>query len=813
MPVHPFQTNFTTGEITEQLSARTDWERYKNAAGTLQNFVCRPYGGVARRAGLSYLGAAADQEARCRLLPFRVSATVAYVLELSPFSMRIWRDRALIGVTLPTPYTEAELRAIHFAQSADVMYLCHPSHPVYKLSRTTATTFTLAPVQFDAPPSVELGIQPGVALTLSAVSGNGVTVTAGAAYWNIGDEGRHIRLGAGVGVITDVSSPTVATMDVLEPFASTSLASGAWTLEDSPQVTLVVMYQDPALTFLMAGVTGSDVLAEARPPGAPFPTPFFTVSDIGLAIREVGSGTGRALIAKMDSVANYIRIDIHSAFSAMTLPAGQWELEGSSKGALQPMVHIITKDGLAGFHPEEQSGYLRLLGGVVEIRSATATEVFGRLVAPFTPEIRLMSPPGAWSREVPAWSAPRGYPGCVTFSQSRLWFAGTRAQPDTIWGSATGDYEVFALGPDEDDAVEYALAGNGMNLIRWLKGIASGSTTGIAAGTVGGEITLEGGQEAPLTPANVRARERTYYGCDDTVDAIQTNNLVIFLQRGARRIREFTFALEQDSYVAPDLTLTAEHLTRAGLVEMAHANSPESLIFALTADGVLLSCAYERPESVVAWSHHVTPGVFESVAVIPNACGTADEVWVAVNRTIDDELRRTIEVFDGRLNTDAALVYEGAAVGTFTGLAHLDGAQVKAIDQDGTVYDLIVTGDMITLPDGAAATRLEVGLHYTSTLETLRPEMAGPQGTIQARRKHWSWLVARLYCTKSRLLWNGEFLLELPEGTTAGADYTGDSARVTQFSWNREGKITLQTLDPLPATVLGLTGTIQVDDP
>jgi hypothetical protein len=215
---------------------------------------------------------------------------------------------------------------------------------------------------------------------------------------------------------------------------------------------------------------------------------------------------------------------------------------------------------------------------------------------------------------------------------------------------------------------------------------------------------------------------------------------------------------------------------------------------------------------VVAWSHHVTAGVFESVCVIPNSCGTADEVWVAVSRTIGEEERRSIEVFDGRLNTDAALVYEGAATGTFTGLAHLNGTQVKAIDQDGVVYDLVVTGGTITLPGGAGATRLEVGLHYTSTLETLRPELAGPQGTIQARRKHWSYLIARLYCTKSRLLWNGEFLLELPEGTPPG-DYTGDSARVTQFGWNREGKITLQTLDPLPATVLGLTGTLSVDDP
>jgi hypothetical protein len=814
-PVHPWASSFTTGEVTPQLLARVDWDRFKNAAGNLTNFVCRPYGGVARRAGLSYVGAAADQDARCYLIDFRVSETVAYVCEFSDLSLRIWREREPVpGATLASPYEVGDLRALRTAQSADVMYLCHPDYPPHKLVRTSPTTFTLSAVQFDAPPTVEIGITPLTGLTLSATTGSSVTVTAGAAYWNDGDPGRHIRAGTGVGVITDVTSPTTATLHVLEPFASTTLAAGAWTLEDSPQVSLAVMYQDPVLGLAMdaGGAVGVNILANATVPGAATGTPFWTQSDVGLHIREVGSGTGSAIIESLDS-STYIRLTIDTAFSSGSLPPGNWEIEGSSKGAYQPLVHIRVKDGFSGFHPEEQSGYLRLLGGVVEIQTATATEVTGRLVAPFTPDVRLISPPGAWSREVSAWDDDRGYPGCCAFNQSRLWFAGSPAQPDTIWGSVTGDYEVFALGPDDDDAVEYALAvSSGMNLIRWVKGMAAGSTTGLAIGTSAAEISLEGGQEAPLTPSNVRARERTYYGCDFTVDAITTNNLVLFLQRGGRRIREFTYALEQDAFVAPDLTLTAEHLTRAGIVEMVHANSPDSLIFALTADGVLLACAYERPEAVVAWTHHVTQGVFESVCVIPNHCGTGDELWVAVARTLDGEVRRSIEVFDGRLNTDAALVYEGVATGNFTGLTHLAGATVKAIDQEDTVYDLVVDGSgEVTLPGGASATRLEVGLHYTSTLETLRPELAGPQGTIQARRKHWSYTIARLYCTKSRLLWNGEFLLELPEGTPAG-DYTGDSARVTNLGWSREGILTLQTLDPLPATVLGISGALSVDD-
>jgi hypothetical protein len=160
-----------------------------------------------------------------------------------------------------------------------------------------------------------------------------------------------------VGVITDVTSPTTATLHVLEPFASTTLAAGAWTLEDSPQVSLAVMYQDPVLGLAMdaGGAVGVNILANATVPGAATGTPFWTQSDVGLHIREVGSGTGSAIIESLDS-STYIRLTIDTAFSSGSLPPGNWEIEGSSKGAYQPLVHIRVKDGFSGFHPEEQSG-------------------------------------------------------------------------------------------------------------------------------------------------------------------------------------------------------------------------------------------------------------------------------------------------------------------------------------------------------------------------------------------------------------------------------------------------------------------------
>ena len=50
--------------------------------------------------------------------------------------------------TLTTTYLTADLPQLKFAQSADVMYICHPDYSVKKLSRTGHTSWTITEVDF-----------------------------------------------------------------------------------------------------------------------------------------------------------------------------------------------------------------------------------------------------------------------------------------------------------------------------------------------------------------------------------------------------------------------------------------------------------------------------------------------------------------------------------------------------------------------------------------------------------------------------------------------------------------------------------------
>lgn len=750
MPAHPWQTNFTAGELTEQLLARTDWQKYANGAACLKNFLVRPHGGAARRAGTIYVGATKDPTGRVRLVRFEFSTTQAYILEFGNLYVRFWANRGPVTsggvpVELVTPYTTAELRELRFEQSADVLYIAHRDHAPAKLERLAATVFRLQTIKFNPPPTFEEETLPAATLTLTATTGDSVTATASAPVFLAGDLGRELRSGPGRASIMTVVSTSVLTINILDDFLTTGpIAASTW------------------------GIFGS--------PNAGTLTP--------------------SIIAPVNGV-------------------------------------VTLTSSLAAFRVADVGAYVYLNDGIVKITTFTSTTV---VVGVILKELSVITaaPSGTWTVERPSWSVGRGFPGTVALHDQRLWWAGSSEFPDGVWGSVVGDYENFAVGPNDDDSLFFQLASPGVDLIRWMKGLPDG----LGLGTLAGEVTITGGTDQPITPTTVTVRTPTTYGSDYIVDAIRISNVVLFVQRGAMRVREFAFDfVSTNSYVAPDLTIIAEHLTRLGVVETAYASSPDSILFAVRSDGILLTLTYERLETVVGWSHHDTQGLFESVAVIPNACGTGDEVWVAVNRTVvggaywatgywapkywhadywaqtADVDRRYIEIFDGSANTDASLFYAGAAAGTFAGLNHLEGLTVKAITLDGTVYDLVVVGGAITLPNAATTTELEVGLHFTSTLQTLRPELTTAIGTAQARIKHWNHVTLRVACTWGVLTLNGE-PVEYPETITVGptAPFTGDMHRKFNLGWDREGQLTVQTTEPKPCTILGITGAIQLDD-
>ena len=90
-----------------------------------------------------------------RTVGFIYSETIAYTIEFGNLYASFFYDGALLdtdGAPIATPYLTADLPQLQFKQLGDVMWIIHPSYAPRKLSRTTATTFSLDKIVFDRGP-------------------------------------------------------------------------------------------------------------------------------------------------------------------------------------------------------------------------------------------------------------------------------------------------------------------------------------------------------------------------------------------------------------------------------------------------------------------------------------------------------------------------------------------------------------------------------------------------------------------------------------------------------------------------------------
>lgn len=131
---------------------------------------------------------------------------------------------------IASPYLEADLFQLKFTQSADVLYIAHPSYAPRKLTRTAHTTWTLTTIDFQDGPY--LSTKTDLTITPSGTTGN-VTLTASSSLWASTDVGRLVRLKHGSTwtwfAVTAYTSATVVNADV-KSTSTTASASAAYRL-------------------------------------------------------------------------------------------------------------------------------------------------------------------------------------------------------------------------------------------------------------------------------------------------------------------------------------------------------------------------------------------------------------------------------------------------------------------------------------------------------------------------------------------------------------------------------------------------------
>ncbi|MDL2281345.1 hypothetical protein LJC10_05790, partial [Selenomonadales bacterium OttesenSCG-928-I06] len=589
-PVHLVQSSFTGGEISKDVASRVDLEKYNSALLKAENAIIKPYGGIYKRQGTVFIGETEYADRKSILVKFNFTSEICYMLEIGHLYTNVWDTQEnCVIFTIGTPYIEAELPNLKFTQSADVMYIASGSHPVKRIVRYAADNWQLEELEINNGPYEPINPDSENELEIRILSENkkdrDVKITATKA----GTFTRDI-LGSLLKISHDIPGQDQVKGCVANPAVITDyiMCGSTWKISTSGKWkgTMKVMYcnfiDDPSK------LESWKVLRS-----------YTSNEDVNI----IESGTVEECC--------WIRVDT-----------------SNNTNTLQATLNIF---------PYTHTAHVR----ITEVENSNVLDledgkwVYAKILEVFNSTEKTAD--WFWG----SFNDRYGYPSCTTFFQDRLVLAATRKNPHAVYMSKSGDYSNFgvvkASGKVTDDsAISINLISRELFKINHLV-----PTPDLVILTEGNEWIVSGRET--VTPSKIVPNVQTSRGCS-AVEPLYIGNRIIYIQKRGAVLRDMGYSYEVDNYTGDDLTLLAKHMVKGkDIVDTAYAQEPDSVIFLVRNDGVMLCLTYIREQQVFAWTRVITDGEFESVVSLHD--GSNDLIYAVVKRVINGQVRRYIEKF------------------------------------------------------------------------------------------------------------------------------------------------------------------------
>ena len=412
------------------------------------------------------------------------------------------------------------------------------------------------------------------------------------------------------------------------------------------------------------------------------------------------------------------------------------------------------------------------------------------------------------------------YPTKVTFFEERLFYSNTTSHPNTIWGSSTGDFDTYSP-TDQEAAVN---ADNGLSFT--LSSDQVNQITGMYGGrylhifTKDGTFNLSSGSATSgLTATSVQVINETKDGAADK-RVIPASKSTLYIGKNKKRLREFAYNIDYDSFTSPDMSVLSEHLGFGNFEEAYFQTYPNMVLWIRRGDGKLIGFTYYRAQEVLAWHQHAIAGTnakVKSLAVIPGVGDASDTLYMIVERTINSVTKQYVEFMeeeyreaDGHTKDDAffldsGLTYSGGSTTAITGLDHLEGETVTVLNNGAVESTKTVSSGAITLTN--ATTKCHVGLAYNSELESVNVEPKSQYGTTQGKRGRIDKCIFRVFETVGLKAGPTSSSVDVvPFRTTtstmsATTPKTGDYTFLMPASYSTENKLYVKSDTPHPCTI------------
>lgn len=848
------QTNFLGGEIAPMSWGRNDRPFFARGLRTMRNFFAtRQHGAAMSRPGSLYITTTRDNNATARLLPFIYADSSSFVIEMGRFSLG--------GVHL------------YFRFYANGVQVTASYLPVNTVVGT-----------FEVGETLTGGTSGATAEVLAINLGTGVlklqlAVTSGAFV-------------AGETVTGGTSLATATTADVLatEPF---EVQSG--TLSTTFDLDLVRYAQTGAVMTLthpafppqelrrlddVGGQPKWELSSVTYEPALPF---FDPSSDAGgyPVILDTSIGVADAQHPLREWI--YLcTLTVEDPETGRTFETYPWRIREAWDGVPATGPYLFTPDDLPiypdmaitirrGNHLEGDGSPIpftapqyninfpndyrviamnvyRGRGQLFGLLGTTSTSDFVDVGA--EPNYAVQPPLGTnpfLIRDASGTLVELENPAAVAFYQDRRGFAGTPLRPMAVWLSATGEYTNFDLHQLIHVAGESLLFELAARRFEQVKHLVSHEK--LLIGTSSSVWTMSGAQGGVLDFDSVDARVVDEVGMTDLTPLI-IDGLVLFGRTKGTGVRALVFDGQYGMYSSRDLSGQADHLfvgaatgaagaaTTKELVDWTYAEDPWGLVWAVRADGTLLSLTLGA-EGAYGWARHDglpttgsetygygTPACYRRVCAVPE--GDEDAVYMLVTRAIAGSPGVTcVERMTSRVrrgdytdfgSVDCGVLATLSGTRTITGLEHLEGETVWVVGKNNAPVQLTVSGGEVTLPEvptpnfGLYNSKLYVGLGFYADLELLDAVSEGTRLKQKTVRE-----VGFELDESSGVLGGQDFdnLTDTRPHTVAGGYEPPVPA--TQLvvlnplrSWGEHGRACLRQTLPLPVTVVGVVRELDV---
>lgn len=663
------QANFTSGELSDTLTARIGFAGYEKGAAKLRNVLVIPQGGLKRRFGTKKIFDI-DQlnipnfkkdEFKFRVLEFNLSPR--YLMAFTPTRITVFlidENNVTTEIfNLLSPYLASEIKDLKFTQDSSVLIVMHENHKTALLRRIKLTPATGGnPDGWNADtntPTLVSGI--GTIDEAYFVNTPGTTTLDGNTDWLVGEWA----------VFRVITPPTSGLWVKLQPVPPNE----PWELVDAAFKFL------PTFDF-KGGYDATNFLP-------------INLSDVTMGGIQDG---GVTIINPLFNEGYRFSPD---------LVGGIFTGNGGT-------MRIDRLDGAA------VPGH-----GVVPNNE----RIRGKVIQPFTgdgqltPKVITISGKTVLITE-PAFSddPTRGWPKSGTFYQDRLWFGGSKALPQGIFASQINDFFDFDdTAGIATDAIFDFIGSTKANVVRFVVGAKS-----LVVFTTDGEFSTQLILEDGITPQNISLIQQSQEGSAD-VEPVVMDNQIIFVDRGSQIIRNMIYDSQSGSYVTENISFLSSELidnpVSSALFKGQTADDSVYLFLVnegtegTETEGSIAAFQTLQSQDIAAWSLLTTQGKFLQTT------SASDIAFFFVER----EGKFLIEQLDFDLLLDTATVIKFLTPNNLIeGLGYLNNQLVRVI-ADGVILNgpqdglFVVQGNSLLLPD--PVTDVIVGLDFTPLIETL----------------------------------------------------------------------------------------------